>query len=113
MVELDGRTSGGLAAVVAGVEEAGVRLRPCFARSTAHGHAVAYLRGLLADVERKNGWQLAERAGHAHPRSMQRGWDRSVWDAEAARDRLRAYVVETLGDPRGVLAVDETGFLKA
>ena len=28
------------------------------------------------------------------------------------RDDLRAYVVEHLGDPQGILVVDETGFLK-
>ena len=34
------------------------------------------------------------------------------WDPELVRDDLRAYVVEHLGDPGGVLVVDETGFLK-
>ena len=34
------------------------------------------------------------------------------WDADAVRDDLRAYVVEHLGDPGGVLVLDETGFLK-
>jgi hypothetical protein len=28
------------------------------------------------------------------------------------RDEIRAYVIEALGDPDGVLVVDETGFLK-
>jgi SRSO17 transposase len=30
------------------------------------------------------------------------------WDPEALRDDVRAYVVEHLGDPGGVLVVDET-----
>jgi SRSO17 transposase len=34
------------------------------------------------------------------------------WDPDLVRDDLRAYVVEQLGDPGGVLVVDETGFLK-
>jgi len=38
--------------------------------------------------------------------------DRAGWDADAVRDDLRAYVTEHLGGPRGVLIVDETGFLK-
>ena len=88
------------------------RLRPHFRRGTAHRHACAYLRGLLGGAERKNGWQLAEAAGYQEPRAIQRVLDRSVWDADAARDDLRAYVVEALGDPAGVLVVDETGFLK-
>jgi SRSO17 transposase len=67
---------------------------------------------LLGGAERKNGWQLAEATGYRQPRSMQRVLDRSVWDADAARDALRAYVAERLGDAAGVLVVDETGFLK-
>jgi SRSO17 transposase len=37
---------------------------------------------------------------------------RSVRDTEAVCDDRRAYAVATLGDPEGVLVVDETGFLK-
>lgn len=37
---------------------------------------------------------------------------RSSWPADALRDKLRDYVVDALGDPSGVLMVDETGFLK-
>ena len=50
------------------------------------------VRGLIADVERKNGWQLAEHAGYAHPRGMQRVLARYAWDADAVRDDLRASV---------------------
>ena len=87
-------------------------LRQRFRRGAAHRHAVAYIEGLLGDVERKNGWQLAEHGGYQHPRTIQRVLDRSVWDADAVRDDLREQVVEELGDPDGVLVVDETGFLK-
>lgn len=87
-------------------------LRPHFQRRAALAHAADYLRGLLADVERKNGWQLAEHAGYSHPRGIQRVLDRYAWDAESVRDDLRAHVVEHLGDPGGVLVVDETGFPK-
>ena len=71
-----------------------------------------YLAGLLGRAERKNGWQLAEETGERHPRGVQRLLDAARWDADAVRDDLRAYVVEHLGDPRAVLVVDETGFLK-
>jgi SRSO17 transposase len=96
----------------AALEEVGVRLRRHFRRGTAHRHACAYLRGLLGSVERKNGWQLAEEAGYREPRAIQRVLDRSIWDADAARDEVRTYVMEALGDPAGVLVVDETGFRK-
>jgi SRSO17 transposase len=73
---------------------------------------LAYLRGLLAPVERKNGWQLAESAGDATPDGMQDFLGRMRWDAEQVRDDLQAYVVEQLGDPDAVLVLDETGFVK-
>jgi len=72
----------------------------------------AYLRGLLAPVERKNGWQLAEHAGERTPDGIQRLLATARWDADAVRDDLRDYVVEHLSDPAAVLVVDETGFLK-
>jgi len=99
-------------AAEAEVERVAARLRPRFRRRAAHRHAAAYLRGLLGEVERKNGWQLAEHAGYAHPRTIQRVLDRSAWDAEDVRDDLRDFVAAEMGDPDGVLVVDETGFLK-
>src|SRR3712207_8306894 len=86
-------------AAAAALQVAAGRLRPHFRRGTAHRHACAYLRRLLGTAERKNGWQLAEAAGYREPRAIQRVLDRSVWDADAARDALRAYVVEALGEP--------------
>src|SRR3954451_25001316 len=83
-----------------------------FARAEPRRRALAYLRGLLSPVERKNGWQLAEQAGEATPDGMQHLLARADWDADQVRDDLRAYVVEHLGDARAVLVVDETGFLK-
>jgi len=87
-------------------------LRRQVRRPEAARHAADYVRGLLADLDRKNGWQLAEQAGYAHPRGIQRVLDRYVWDADAVRDDLRAYVAAELGDPTGILVVDETGFPK-
>jgi SRSO17 transposase len=88
------------------------RLRSHFRRAEAAGHATDYLRGLLADVERKNGWQLAERAGYEHPRGIQRVLDRYAWDADAVRDDLLRWTIAEVGDPAGVLVVDETSFPK-
>jgi SRSO17 transposase len=94
------------------VEALTARLRPHFRRGAGHRHAGEYVQGLLGPVERKNGWQLAEQVGHRHPRTIQRVLDRSAWDADAVRDDLRQQVIVELGDPDGVLVVDETGFLK-
>ena len=95
-----------------GLEELARRIAPRFSRSEPRRHALAYLQGLLARLERKNGWQLAEAAGDATPDGVQDFLSRMRWDAEAVRDDLRAYVVEHLGEPDAVLVLDETGFLK-
>ncbi len=88
------------------------RIGPRFARSEQRQRVRRYVEGLLSPVERKNGWQLAEHAGEARPYGMQRLLAGAKWDADAVRDDLRAYVVEQLGEPRAVLVIDETGFLK-
>src|SRR3954465_8703094 len=95
-----------------GLEELTSGLREHFRRAAAHRHAVAYVEGLLGNVERKNGWQEAEDGGFEPPRTIQRVVGGSIWDGDAVRDDLREQVVEELGDPEGVLVVDETGFLK-
>jgi SRSO17 transposase len=88
------------------------RLGRHFARAEPRRWALAYLQGLLSPLERKNGWQLAEAAGATTPYGVQHLLGRAVWDADAVRDELRAYVVEQLGAPDAVLVIDETGFLK-
>lgn len=77
----------GWAADLDGVVE---RIAPRFARSEPRRRAGAYLRGLLAPVERKNGWQLAEAAGDATPDGVQEFLSRVRWDADAVRDDLQA-----------------------
>jgi SRSO17 transposase len=94
------------------LDELAERLAPRFGRVEPRRRALAYLRGLLAPVERKNGWQLAEAAGDRTPDGMRDFLGRMRWDADAVRDDLRAYVVEHLGDPGAVLVLDETGFVK-
>jgi SRSO17 transposase len=94
------------------LEAVGRRLARRFPRSEPRRRAVAYLRGLLSDAERKNGWQLAEKAGDETPYGVQHLLGRADWDADRVRDDLVAYAHGHLADPRGVLVVDETGFLK-
>src|SRR4051812_38875382 len=88
------------------------RIAPQFGRAEPRRRALTYLQGLLAPLERKNGWHLAEAAGDCSPHGMQEFLSRVHWDADALRDDLRAYVVEQLGDADAVLVLDETGFLK-
>src|SRR5476649_1320306 len=88
------------------------RLGGLFRRPEPRQRTLAYLKGLLGAVERKNGWQLAEWIGEATPDGVQHLLERAQWDADAARDVLREYVVEQLGERDAVLIVDETGFVK-
>src|SRR5882757_619481 len=88
------------------------RIGSRFARSETRDRVRAYLVGLLAPVQRKNSWQLAEQIGEEAPYGVQHLLGRSDWEPDEVRDDLRAYVVEALGDSQAVLILDETGFLK-
>ena len=89
------------------------RIANRFVRSEARERASRYLAGLLGDVGRKNGWQMAEAIGEDRPRGVQHLLNDAHWDPHTVRDDLREYVVDHLGDEKsGVLIVDETGFLK-
>ena len=83
-----------------------------FCRVEPRRAAAGFVTGLLTDLEIKTCWQVAEQAGHARPDAMQRLLYRAKWDADAVRDDVRKVVADRLGDPDGVLVVDETGDLK-
>ncbi|MCC3328418.1 IS701 family transposase [Nocardia abscessus] len=83
-----------------------------FTRSEPRGRAREYVTGLVAGLERKNGWTLAEQAGEVSPDGMQRLLRWADWDIDGVRDDVRSYVAERLGDRDAVLIADDTGFLK-
>ena len=88
------------------------RIASRFGRAEPRARVREYVSGLVAGLERKNGWTLAERAGEVSPDGMQRLLRRADWDVDGVRDDVRDYVIEHLGDPGGVLIADETGFIK-
>jgi SRSO17 transposase len=94
------------------LDEVQARIGPRFRRAEVRRRMRRFLGGLLAPVERKNGWQLAEALGERGPHGVQRLLSEADWDAEAVRDDLRTYVLAHLGEEADVLVVDETGFLK-
>ncbi len=94
------------------LESVSGRIGPRFVRPEVRQRVQVYLKLLLANVPRKNGWQLAEHAGDATPKNIQHFLGRARWDADEVRDDLQQYVIEHLGEKNGVLIVDETGFLK-
>ncbi|MFC4608774.1 IS701 family transposase [Streptomyces maoxianensis] len=93
------------------LESVFARVAGRFGRADLRWRMRDYVRGLLAPVGRKNGWQLAEYAGHRDPAGLQHLLNGARWDADAVRDDVRAYVAERLG-PDGVLIIDDTGFIK-
>src|SRR5262249_61847775 len=64
-----------------------------FPRDEPRQHALAYLKGLLSPVERKNGWQLAEAAGGSTPYAIQHLLGRAQGSAEEVRDDLQHHAV--------------------
>src|SRR5260221_8380537 len=96
----------------AAFNQLGQRMRLHFVRPEPYQRALTYMQGLMSKASRKNGWQVAEEMGEATPYAMQNALDRARWDCDGVRDALRAYVWETLADPKGVVVIDETGFLK-
>ena len=88
------------------------RLAPYFARSESRHRVMGYLRGLLSEAERKNSWQVAEACGEPTPSGFQSVLARADWDADLVREELRTYLIQHVGDPNGVLVLDETGFVK-
>ena len=88
------------------------RIRPLFLQERMAQSAGLFLDALLGPERRKTGWMRAEAAGDAGPWRQQAVLGRSHWDADALRDVVRDYALETLAEGDAVLVIDETGFLK-
>src|SRR5690349_10300604 len=88
------------------------KLRPLFLQAGTAAAAGLFLDGLLGPERRKTGWMRAEAAGDPGPWRQQAVLGRSRWDADALRDVVRDYALDTLAEPDATLVVDETGFLK-
>src|SRR6188508_2348457 len=87
-------------------------MRPLFLQERMARSAGLFLDGLLGPERRKTGWMRAEAAGDTGPWRQQAVLGRSHWDADALRDVVRDYALETLAEGDAVLVIDETGFLK-
>ena len=88
------------------------QIQPLFNHASVAASAGAFLDGVLGPERRKTGWMRAEAAGDPGPWRQQAVLGRSRWDAEALRDLVRDYALETLAAPDAMLVIDETGFLK-
>ena len=74
------------------------RIRPLFTQERVAVSAGLFLDGLLGPERRKTGWMRAEAAGDPGPWRQQAILGRSHWDADALRDVVRDYALETLAD---------------
>ena len=88
------------------------RIYTLFGQKRVAASAGQFLDGLLGNEPRKTGWMRAEAAGDPGPWRQQAILGRGRWDADALRDIVRDYALETLADKDAVLIIDETGFLK-
>jgi SRSO17 transposase len=88
------------------------RIRPLFSQERVAFSAGLFLDGLFGPERRKTGWMRAEAAGDPGPWRQQAILGRGRWQADALRDVVRDYALETLADQDAVLVLDETGFLK-
>ena len=66
------------------LDRAHERIAGRFARAEPRARARRYVAGLVAGLERKNGWTLAEQAGEVCPDGMQRLLRRADWDVDGS-----------------------------
>src|SRR4051812_8243150 len=78
------------------------RIRPLFQQERMAVSAGLFLDALLGPERRKTGWMRAEAAGDPGPWRQQALLGRAQWDADALRDVVRDYAVETLSEPDAV-----------
>jgi SRSO17 transposase len=88
------------------------RIRPLFSQERVAASAGKFSDGLLSNEPRKTGWMRAEAAGDSGPWRQQAILGRGRWDADALREIVCKYALETLAEQTAVLVIDETGFLK-
>ena len=81
------------------------RIRPLFPQQRVAVSAGLFLDGLLGPERRKTGWMRAEAAGDRGPWRQQAILGRGRWQADALRDLVRAYALETLAEQDAVLVL--------
>ncbi len=77
---------------------------PSFERREQAAHGWVYLKGLLSDLPRKVTERIALRFGKC-VRSLQHFIGQSPWESEGLLTKQQDLVVETLGEPDGVLQI--------
>ena len=84
----------------------------CFRQKNSLATCKSYISALMAKVERKNSWQMAEACGYKNPYSFQNFINRASWDVAQVQESLGKEILKNLGSNDSVMTIDETGFVK-
>ena len=88
------------------------RYASLFGRDEPQAHARQYVQGLLVKGERRNAENIAESVKGGVVRSLQKFVGQGRWQDDVVLEELQHHAATELGDPDGVMNVDETGFPK-
>ena len=88
------------------------QFRGCFSRSEPREHFFNYMVGQFSALERKSIEPMALHVDGGNIRGMQRCMSDDGWDEDTMRKTYHGLVAGEMGDPQGVLIVDESGFVK-
>jgi SRSO17 transposase len=86
--------------------------RDCFARQEPRDQFFNYMVGQFSTLERKSIEPMALQVEGGNVRAMQRLVSDALWDEAAMLETYRRLVHDEMGEPDGVLIIDETGFAK-
>src|SRR5215831_17571241 len=86
--------------------------RDGFARQEPRDQFFNYMVGQFSPLERKSIEPMALQVEGGNVRAMQRLVSDALWDEAAMLERYHGLVRDEMGEPDGVLIVDETGFAK-
>jgi SRSO17 transposase len=87
-------------------------LRGCFARQEPREQFFNSMVGQCSPLARKSIEPMALQVEGGKGRAMQRLVSEALWDADAMLETYHGLVQDEMGEPDGVLIVDETGFVK-
>src|ERR671935_2085683 len=86
--------------------------RACFTRQEPRGQFFNYMVGQFIPLTRKSIEPMALQVEGGKVRAMQRLVSDALWDEDAMLETYHRLVQDEMGEPDGVLIVDETGFAK-
>jgi SRSO17 transposase len=88
------------------------RFRDCFRRSEPREHFFRYMVGQFSTLERKSVEPIAVQTEATSIRAMQRTLSEVPWNDARMRHTYHQLVADDMGEPDGIIIVDESGFPK-